>query len=255
MDFEFIEDEGQRAQAVEAYNGAVAKLNEGIDVKIDEATSGLKTKNEEILDEKKKLQTSLKAFEGIDPVKAGEALSFLENNADVKLIKDGKVDEIIQRETSQLRSDHEATVSELSTNLKDALEVGSNYQGLYETKMIDDTLRDAALAANVRPEALTDILLRGRSVFSLADDGSVEARNSDGKLTMTSDDRVVTTTNWIEGLKKVSPHYWPGSEGVGAGGGGGGGDDLQAQINDAADKNNMPLFRQLRKKQKDLRKK
>lgn len=253
--FDFIEDEEQRAKVQEAHDSEIAKVNEGIELKIDEATSGLKTKNEEVIGEKKKLQETLKKFDGVDIDKAKEALTFLENNADVKLIKDGKVDEIIQRETSQLRGDHETVILELSTNLKEALEVGGSYKGLYETKMIDDTLRDAAIAAKVRPEALTDILLRGRNVFTLAEDGSVEARDSEGKLAKTKDDRVLTTTNWIEGMKETSPHYWPGSEGAGAGGGSGAGSDIDAQMNAAADKGDHKEYRRLKAKKAALKNK
>lgn len=249
--FDFIEDEEQRAKAVEAHNNAITEINDSITVKIDEATTGLKTKNDELLGEKKDIQRKLKVWDGMDFTKVSEAVDFVTNNADVKLIKDGKVDEIIQRETSQLRSDHEAAVSELTTNLSEATTAGATYKGLYETKMIDDTLRDAALGAKVLPAALTDILLRGRNVFSLADDGSVEARDSEGKLAMTDDSKVLTTSNWIESLKKVSPHYWPASEGADAGGGGGGGgNDLSAQITAAADAGDMKLYRKLRDKQK-----
>lgn len=250
MDFDFITDEGQRAEAVEAYNSSIADINDQHKLALDEEVNGLKSKNAELLDEKKKVDTKLKDFDNYDFDAANEALDFLKNNTNAKLIKDGKVDELIEKETSAMRSDHEAALAEVNGNLDTETARGNLYEGLYKTKMVEDALRDAAVAAKIRPEAITDVLLHGRNIFSLAEDGSVEARDSEGKLRKTGDDKVLTTSNWIEGLKKASPHYWPGSEGAGAyGGGEGGGDDLAASIQRAADSGNHAEYRRLRKKQ------
>ena len=258
--FEFIVDEEQRAKAIEAHKIQVDELtvtlNKSVQKTVDEAVAGLKTKNDELLTEKKKVQDALKNFDNIDPVKAREALSFLENNHDAQLIKDGKVDELIEKRTSAMKSDHETRVLELSGKLTENEKAALLYRTLYETKMVDDSLREAAVAAKVRPEAIADILLRGRSVFSLATDGTTEARDHEGKLKKTADgEKVLTVTNWVEDMKKSSPHYWPSSEGIGAfGGGSGGGEDLNDQINRSAAKNDMGLYRKLRAKQEALKK-
>lgn len=249
MDFEFITDEGQREQAVEAYNSSIADINDQHKLTLDEEVNGLKSKNAEILDEKKKADLALKKFDDYDFDAANDAIDFLKNNTNAKLIKDGKVDELIEKETSTMRSDHEATMNELNGKLTDSTVRGDKYENLFKTKMVEDALREAAVLAKVRTEAITDVLLHGRNLFSLAEDGSVEARGLDGKLLKTVDDKVLTTSNWIESLKKASPHYWPGSKGVGAEGGGGGGDDLTAAIQRAADSGNHAEYRRLRKKQ------
>lgn len=252
MNFDFIEDESIRIQAQEKYKESVSKLTADIDAKIEEATSGLKSKNEELLDEKKKIQQTLKNFENIDPEKAREALQFLDNNEDAQLIKDGKIEEVIDKRTSQLRNDHEAAVAELKNALNEASQEGTTFKTLYQTKMIEDSLRDAAIKAKVRPEAITDILIRGREVFLLAEDGSVEARDSEGKLRKTKDEKVLTPSNWVDGLKEIAPHYWPNSEGVGASGGHvGDADDFQAKLSRAASTGNMKEYRRLRSIQKN----
>lgn len=250
MDFDFITDEDQRAKVVEVYNSSIADINDQHKLALDEEVGGLKSKNAELLDEKKKAEAKLKEFDNYDFDAANEALDFIKNNSNAKLIKDGKVDELIEKETSAMRSDHEDAMTEMDGKLTTEIARADLYEGLYKTKMVEDALRDAAVAAKIRPEAITDVLLHGRNIFSLAEDGSVEARDSEGKLRKTSDDKVLTTSNWIEGLKKTSPHYWPSSEGVGAHGGGeGAGDDLAAAIQRAADSGNHAEYRRLRKKQ------
>lgn len=248
MEFEFIEDADLRAKAVEAHKASVATITEGIDAKIEEAVGALKAKNEELIGEKRTIQETLKNFDNIDPTKAREALDFLDGNEEAQMIKDGKIEDVLEKRTSALKSDHEAVVAELTSKLTETSSEAELHKGLYQRKMIEDSLRESALRAKVRPEALTDILLRGGSVFSLADDGSVEARTADGKLTKTEDDKVLTTSLWIETLKKTSPHYWPASQGLDAHGESTNSSDIDVAMQKAAQKGDNAEYRRLKAK-------
>lgn len=254
MLFDHIEDEGLRAKTQEAHDTAMntfkEEMSSTIQSEIDKAVTGLKSKNDELLTEKKTIQEALKNFDGLDAAKAKEALEFINNNEDAQLIKDGKIDELLDRRTSAMKSDHESIVGDLTAQVKELAEGKSKYKTQFQNKMIDDAIRDAALTGKIRPEAISDVILRSKSVFSLADDLTVESRDSKGNLNKI-DDKVLTPTNWIESLKKTSPHYWPASEGAGANSGGfGGGDDLDTRINEAAAKGNMSEYRRLKAKKK-----
>lgn len=251
--FDHIEDKEVRQQAIEAHEAEIKATKEAmqadLETQLEEATSGLKNKNQELLDEKKKIQETLKDFENIDPEKAKEALEFLETNAEAQMIKEGKINELIDRKTSQMKSDHEAALQELQSSLEETSTKAETFETLYKTKMIEDGLREAALKAKVRNEAIDDIILRGSREFSLAQDGTIESRDADGKLKKTLDDKVLTPYNWIEGLKKTSPHYWPDSQGVGARGRfSTDPNDYNAALEDAATSGNIDQFRKLRKK-------
>jgi DNA-directed RNA polymerase subunit F len=251
--FDHIEDKEVRAQVIEAHEAELKAAREtmmtDLEKKIEEATSGLKNKNKELLDEKKKIQETLKNFENIDPEKAKEALEFLETNAEAQMIKEGKINELIDRKTSQMKSDHEAALAEVMANLEETSTKATTFEKLYKTKMIEDGLRDAAVKAKVRTEAVDDIILRGKREFSLAQDGTIEARDHDGKLKKTLDDKVLTPSNWIDGLKKTSPHYWPDSTGIGARGRySTDPNDYNAALADAARSGDINAYRKLRKK-------
>ncbi len=250
--FDFIEDEGVRGQAQEAFDGQMTVVNDSIQTKIDEAVGGMKSKNEELLDEKKKIADRLKEFADIeDPELAREALKFIKENEDAQLIKDGKIEEVLEKRTSQLRSDHDAIVSDLQKELQDSNLVGHNYKQMFENKTVDDSLRDAAMAAGVLPEAIESVLLHGRSVFSVGKDGTVESRDPEGTLRKTDKDMIVNPKNWVEGLKKSDPYFWPGSVGSGASSGGKGGDsDIMDRMSDAAKRGDMKTYRRLREKHK-----
>lgn len=254
--FDFIEDADLKEKVENAHKLEVDELTVNLTneakVKVDEAVSGLKTKNAEILDEKKSLNEKLKAFDGIDVETAKVALKFHEENKDAEFLKDGTVEELIEKKISQLISDHETLVGELTENLTVQTARGDKYQSKFESKLVSDDLTQEAIKQGVRPEAVSDIVLKGSMVFSVGtESGEVEARDKDGKLAVTEDKKVLTVKNWIEGLKTTSPHYWPDSEGAGAfGGKGGSSDDITTKLNELAAAGKMKEYRALRDKHK-----
>jgi len=250
-DFKFIEDDAVREKVENIHKLEVDELTVNLINKAkadqEESEKGLKAKRDELLNEKKALQETVKLFDGIDPEAAKEALEFHEKNKDAEFLKDGTIEDLIEKKTSTLKSDHEAVLTELNRKFEEASSKGTLYQNLYESKVIDDGIRAEAIKAGIRAEAIDDVLMRGRGVFSLDDKKQIEARDSEGKLAKTKDDKVLTTKNWIEGLKETSPHYWPNSESAGALGGEGGPDsDLTAKLKQAAESGNMVEYRRLR---------
>lgn len=254
-DFTFIEDADLREKVENAHKLEVDELTVNLTnaskTAVDEAVSGLKTKNAEVLNEKKTLQESLKKFEGIDVEQVKIASDFYKKNKDAEFLKDGTVEELIEKKTSTLTSDFEAQIGELNGKLATATEHGATYQSLFESKVIDDGLRAEAIKQGVQPAAIEDVILRGRGIFSLDDQKQIEARDGEGKLAVTEDKKVLNPKNWIEGLKETSPHYWPGSTGAGAEGGLGGGDsDYTTKLAELASKGDMVGYRALRDKHK-----
>lgn len=246
--FEYIEDEDLRSKAIADFEARQKEVNEGIDKKIAEATERLVAKNTELLGEKKTIQEKLAEFKDItDPEKALEALNFINENEDAQLIKDGKVNELIEKRTSVMRIEHETAVQELADKLMEATEGQSTFKNLYETKVMDDAMRAVAVQAGVRIEAIPDVLLRAKSVFSLDKSGAPEARDEKGNLIKNKDDNVVTPAVWMEDLKTTSPHYWPTSAGAGAlGSGVTDSADVTAKLADLAKRGDMKGYRKLR---------
>lgn len=253
--FDFIEDADLREKVENAHKLEVDELTINLTnsakTQVEEAVTGLKTKNQQILDEKKALDAKMKLFEGYDPKIVKEATEFYTKNKDAEFLKDGTVDELIEKKVSQLTSDFETQLTELNTNLTTAQKHGQTYQQLFEGKTIDDGVRAEAIKAGMLPTAVEDAVLRGRSIFSLDANKQIEARDSEGKLAVTEDKKVLTTKNWIEGLKETSPHYWPNSAGAGAFGGSGNSEsDFQAKLAALADAGDAESYRKLRDSKK-----
>lgn len=246
--FEYIVDEDVRAKAIADFEARQTELTTEGEAKVAAATERLVAKNQELLGEKKTIQEKLAEFKDItDPVEALKALKFINENEDAQLIRDGKVGELIEKRTSVMRIEHENAVKELADKLMEASEGKTTYQGLYETKVMDDAMRAVAVQAGVRAEAIPDVLLRAKSMFSLDKEGNPEARDSKGNLRKNDSDNVVTPGVWMEDLKASSPHYWPSSAGAGAVGGNlGDSADTTAKLADLAKRGDMVGYRKLR---------
>lgn len=253
MDLDFIESEEARGKVTELLqaeiSSATEELQKSLKGKTSEEIIKLQSKNEELIGEKRKIQDILKNFEGIDPEKAKDALSFLDENEDAALLKEGKFEELVDKRTSGLKSDYESRIEELMGKLVDAEDRATTSDQNFSRKMVQDTLRDEAIAAGVRPEAIPDLLSRSSSVFAMSKDKSVEARDKNGKLLKTEEDLILTPALWVESLKKVAPHYWPPSTSAGLTGASSGSmTDLEAALADAAKRNDMKAFRKIREK-------
>lgn len=258
MDFSWITDPEQRAKAEADYK-------KSLDEAIAKEVEGLKGKNNELIEEKRRANESLAEYkarmEGIDIDKAKEALALLEKTKRKDLLQDGKLDEYIAAEVQTKQREIErqfSTQLEVALNEKDKIaQTATKYESLFKNKIIEDRLRDVAMKSGCTPHAeiIADIITRGKAVFALnQDENGIEAKNSDGSFKKSMDgDKILTPEAWMDDLKKVCPYYFPSSTGTGASGGSssskGGKDDLQERINQAVADGNMELFRELRKKQ------
>lgn len=253
--FDFIEDKAVREQVESAHTATIDEikttLTQEFDTKLEETTAGLKANHDKLLDEKKRLQETYKGI--TDPEEALKALELINENEEMKLLKEGKFEEVVEKRLSEKTGQFETQISELQTNNQQAVERADKYQSLYENKLVTDAIRDAAGAAKVESHAVADALLHGQAVFSVAEDGSVEARGRDGKLLKDEDGKVLTPALWIESRKKVSPHWWPKSEG----GDLNPGEDyesIDAQMRRAADSGDTAKYRMLKNKKKKMTK-
>jgi hypothetical protein len=189
-----------------------------IDAKVSDSVKGLKAKNEELIGAEKKLKDQMKQFEGIDPIKTKEMLARLENDAEAKLIAEGKINEVIEARTEKLRA-------ELGRQVKEAQEAAGLHEKrakAFEGRVLDDALRAAATSAGLHQHAIEDALFRGRAMFKLDPDGKAVQLGDDGQPVLGKDGKSpFTPSEWLESMKETAPHWFPaGNNGSGGGAGG-----------------------------------
>lgn len=172
-------------------------------------------------------QELLKAFEGIDPEAAREAMKTMQGIEDKKLIDAGQIDELVtqrlEQRTSRMVQDHDSQIKSLQKTLDESVSSRDTYKTQLSSHVIDNSLQSAVLkAAPVRPGALDDVLSRGRNVWKLNDAGKPEARDPNGDLVFGKDGKdPISMDEWAQDLIISAPFLFEGNAGGGAGGGSG----------------------------------
>lgn len=199
---------------LEEMRGTIDAQNEELD--------RVKNHSKKLLDEKKKLQTEYKAFESLgDPEMIQKMLQQFNNDEDAKLFAEGKGQEVLKKHTERLSLDFQSKIDDLlgqNETLKKERELFANK---YHESEAGHAISSAAVKAGIRDTALDDAMMRARGVFTVADDGTLEARDSEGNL-KTVNGKALTPDLFIEQLRENYPHYWPESKSSGARGGAGG---------------------------------
>jgi hypothetical protein len=184
----------------------------------------------------RELQDNLDKFKGItDPALALNAISQLEKLDTEKLLKEGKLDQVIAQATEKISTAKNAEIKALAEKLAAAADQVTQANA-YATRMaIEREVAVAAPSAKVRASAIGDVVQRAASVWKLEPihEGSKEMKlvpyGEDGKSLLfgKTPPKPVEMGEWIAGLEAKFDHYFEGSGGsgkppVGAGAPGGG---------------------------------
>jgi len=212
---------GGAGGSIEAIQAQMTELQQTVTAQNSELER-LRTHSNKLLDEKKKLQQDFKAFEGLgDPEILGNMLKQFNTDEDAKLFAEGKGNEVLKKHTERLTLDFNARIDDLTNKLENSDKSGSKYEQLYHESEAGHAISSAAVKAGIRDTALDDALMRARGVFTVANDGALEARDSEGNL-KTVKGKALTPDLFVEQLRETYPHYWPDSKSSGARGGAGG---------------------------------
>lgn len=198
----------------------VSALKEALAAKgqaaLDQAVTGLKTKNSELLGTIKTTKTELDAlkgqFEGVDIDQLKAIAKQSSQSEEAKLIAEGKLDEVINKRTERLRGDYD---KQLLTE-KARAERAESFANRFRDKVLADSIRSAAIKTGALPEASEDIILRARGTFRLNEEGEAVAVDADGEVIYGKDGKTpLTPLEWAESLRENAPHLWPKATGAG----------------------------------------
>lgn len=194
----------------------VLDLPEGVEdvSKVKGALDKERTAREKAEREAKELA---KRFEGIDPEEVKRILDQMGTDEERKLMKDGKVDEVVARRMKKATEAHEKALKAA----EDKVKLAEARAQKFSTQVLDNHVRSAAIKAGMHSNAVEDALFRARTMFTLDEEGNPVQRDSDGKVVMGKDSKTpYAPAEWLEGMKETAPHWFP----AGSGGGGGKGD-------------------------------
>lgn len=201
---------------------AIAKATGG------KGLDGLVNNNKELLAEKKRLQEEYSGLqEKLKPLgdldQAAELLRKFSDDEELKLFKDGKLDDLVKRKTDAMVKRHQQDIANWQKQVGEKEAREKHLMGMLSEATVDRALAEAAAKAGVLKSAIPDVLARGRGVFRLEEDANgfrVLPKDGDGQLIFAADGKTpLTPEAWLETLKESASHFFPGSGGGGATGG------------------------------------
>ena len=168
----------------------------------------------------KELEKVQKKLAGVDIEEYTALKQEKQRIADQELVEAGKIDELLAVKTERMRTDFESRVEQIQREAAEAIEKANAYEDQFNTMIVDNQLKDAALKNGVRPEAIADVLARGKQVWRRTDTNEIAAYNGDTPL-YGKQGKDLDVSEWFEGLAEQAPHLFKTSSGSGAAGGAG----------------------------------
>jgi hypothetical protein len=184
-----------------------------IEAAVNEQVAGLKAKNGELIGKEKELKASLAQFEGIDPEAVRNILKRFADDEEATLIKQGKIDEVLNKRTERMAADWDKKLKAEQTRSE---KLKAKADKLAERAMAESIIK-ASQKAGALPEATEDIVLRAKGAgWTIDDDGNVIAMSGDTVVFGKDGKTPLTPEEWAASLRENAPHLWPRAQGSGA---------------------------------------
>lgn len=151
-----------------------------------------------------------------DTHKQLDRIKELEAAAGGKLDED-KINEIVEGRIAQQTGPLSRQIETLTTERDEALSVGQKLQGDITSRDMGEQIQEAAIKAKVHTSAIPDIKLVAMTMMELNDENLMITK-SDGTLTPG-----LNLEGFFKEMGESRAHWWPESQGGGAGGQGPGG--------------------------------
>jgi len=108
-----------------------------------------------------------------------------------------------------------AMKTDFDTKLTESNTTSNKYRAQLEDAKITAELMRLAAEKGVRTTAVDDVLLRGKQVFKLSDEGEVVAIK-DGNVVFNKENQPLSINEYMNELASTAPHLFEGSSGGGA---------------------------------------
>lgn len=158
------------------------------------------------------------AFKVLDGMDLEDVVSKLDRFDELEALAGGKdtkdVDAIVETRIKSRLAPLERERDTLKAKASE-LEVKVNeFETQGKTRTVHDTVRQAAAKLNILPSAIEDALMLADRNLVVGEDGTVVVKEGARGFTQSVD-----VDTWLTEVREARAHWWPASEGGGAGGG------------------------------------
>ena len=172
------------------------------------------------------IKAQMEKFAGVDPDKYKAAMDAIESDKEKKLLKDGKIDEVIALRTEKMRQTYEDKIAAKDVAINKAIEEAKKAGTERDTYIVAEELRKAVdnpelgfhngVADTLKPQVLKEFQYR---------DGKVIRVKADGTPAFGAKGDPATISEYLQDMVKEHPYLVKASTGGGARNNGAGGGD------------------------------
>jgi len=205
----------------EAYHTLYEKVEGGYRLKVEGVVDKarldeFRENNIALKKQQEELQAQLDRFSGVDLDKYKKAMERDNQLRDKKLIEEGKVDELVQHRTADMKRAYEEQVQALQQARAEAEGKSKTFLEELSKLKIDTSVQQAvASVGSLRKGAIHDVLNRARQDFSITNDGKLQPK--EGMISSTGDP-IKTIDDWAKSLIGSAGYLFEAAGGGGAGG-------------------------------------
>lgn len=155
----------------------------------------------------KEIETLKSKVEGIDLEGFNKFIKSQQDVDDQKLIKEGKIDQLVEKRSESMKTKYESEISTLTAKTNKLNET-------LKSTLIDGQLAKLAATAGIKNTAIDDVILRGKQIFNLDADGNVIAKSGD-TIKYNANNKPYTINDFMGDLQSSAPHLFQESNGGG----------------------------------------
>jgi cell division protein FtsB len=176
----------------------------------------IEAKRNELLNENKTIKDSLKNWEGLDPAHVRNLIDKINNDEELKLLTEGKHDEVVKRRTEKIEAGYKAQLTTAQTELEKLRESNSKANSKIHELLVDTAITTEFVKLKGIETAVPDVVSRAKQVWNI-EDGVPIPRDANKEI-MQGKNGIMTMTEWIESLRSSASHLFPESTSAGANG-------------------------------------
>lgn len=188
-----------------------------IQERVEREVSGLKAKNSELLGKLKDTSERAKQWEGYDVEKVQALMKRMEQDEELKLLADGKVDDVVNRRIELRERDWNSRFGSLESKVSEYENIINQKEERLRQLTIDSRVTQAFQTLGYEPTALEEMVAKARNVFIMDGEGNVIPRDSNGNVIYGKDAKTpISVHQWLESLAEAKPWLRGVSKGAGA---------------------------------------
>lgn len=188
-----------------------------LQAEIEKTVAGLKKKNQELIEKEKKHREQLSQFEGVDVEKFKTLQKQIETNEEMRLLSEGKTEEVVARRVEAMKRDYDSQIAAREAKMAEYEATLKKKEEKLAELVIDGQLREAYVSLDFDPDALDFVLMQGRQVFMMDENGRAVPRDEHGNLIFGKDGKTpISAREYLEGLADKKKFLRKPSKGAGA---------------------------------------